>query len=311
MRLGIGYLGLLVAAAMAGSVLAQNYPPRDAGPDQPVQPQTPVLIQRAPQQPGQQSEQQQPPAAPFTLTPQEESQVDRVLGLWEQRNKGIKTFDSTFTRWVYDVVALGPNVPKSIDFGTIRYAAPDRGSYSVDATEKNGQKAPVEGGQAEKWICDGKSVFFFDATKKQLVEHKLPPALQGKAIADSPLPFLFGAQAQKLKQRYWIKINPLPPGVQDQIELEAWPRYQQDKANFDHANFIITASKMEPYALKIVDTNKQDYRVYRFDDIVINNPLRLFSSDPFRAVTPFGWQKIIEEAPTAQARTPTTVNDRK
>ena len=34
----------------------------------------------------------------------------------------------------------------------------------------------------------------------------MPPELQGKAIVDGPLPFLFGADAQKLKQRYYLRI---------------------------------------------------------------------------------------------------------
>jgi hypothetical protein len=114
------------------------------------------------------------------------------------------------------------------------------------------------------------------------------------------LPFLFGAQAQKLKQRYWIRIV-TQPGVKNQVELEAWPRHQQDKANFDHANFVITMPQMEPYGLHIVETNKKDFRNYRFYDIVINDPFRLFKGDPFHAVTPLGWQKMVEEVPTAQA----------
>ena len=92
--------------------------------------------------------------------------------------------------------------------------------------------------------------------KKQVEEHRLPPELQGKAIANSPLPFLFGAEAQKLKQRYFIRIV-TPPDVQDQIWLEAYPRFQQDAANFHHAQFVITTRGMSPFALMLVDPNGQ------------------------------------------------------
>ena len=51
----------------------------------------------------------------------------------------------------------------------------------------------------EHWVCDGKSVFEYRHDQKQLVERPIPPQLQGKAIVDGPLPFLFGAEAAKLK----------------------------------------------------------------------------------------------------------------
>jgi TIGR03009 family protein len=173
----------------------------------------------------------------------------------------------------------------------------------TDMTEKEGQMVPIEDNRAEHWISDGKSIFEFNHTKKQLVEHKLPPELQGKAIANTPLPFLFGAEAQKLKQRYFIRLV-TPGGVNGQIWFEAFPRFQQDAANFHHAQFIINAQDMSPFALKLIQPNEKDYMVYQFFSIVVNNPLRLFQGDPFRAYTPVGWQKIVEEppAPTQAAR---------
>jgi TIGR03009 family protein len=202
---------------------------------------------------------------------------------------------------MYDVVFGLPDQPKFVETGAIRYQAPDRGLFRLDKSIKDGKEMPLDESRAEHWICDGKSIFEFSPAKKQLIEHKVPKELQGKAIADSPLPFLFGAEAEKLKQRYWIRIV-TPHDVQDQIWLQAFPRSQQDAANWHHAVFIISTKKMEPYALKIVQPNEKDYTAYQFSEIVINDPFRPFKGDPFRAVTPLGWQRIIEPAPGAQAR---------
>jgi hypothetical protein len=121
------------------------------------------------------------------------------------------------------------------------------------------------------------------------------------------LPFVFGAEAKQLKERYWIRLI-TPAEEKNQIWLEAFPRHQQDAANFHHAQFIITTEKMEPYALKIIQPNAKDSTTYRFFDIVVNDPLRLFKGDPFRAFTPLGWQRIVQPAqpaqPTAQANRP-------
>lgn len=303
MTLRIGY-GALLSLILAVPAWAQTHPLRGpegadgaVQPDQPVRPQVPMLVPRAPQQP---AAQPAPPQAPFQLTPQDEAQTDRVLSQWEKRNHDIKTFDCSFTRWIYDVVFGPANQPKFVDLGVIKYAAPDRGMFRVENSERDGKQVPIEDARAEHWISDGKSIFEFSHTKKQLIEHKLPPELQGKAIADSPLPFLFGAEAQKLKQRYWIRIV-TPPDVKDQIWLEAFPRYQQDAANFHHAQFIITTQGMSPFALKLIQPNQKDYTVYQFFNIVVNDPLRLFKGDPFRASLPSGWQRIVDEPPTAQA----------
>jgi TIGR03009 family protein len=305
-------LGLAMMAGPAGAQ-TQPLPPVGPasgamGPEQPVQQQLPRLVLRGPQPAAQEPRPQPPPSPPFTLTPQEEAELDRVLNLWEERNHNIKTFDCRFRRWIYDVVFGPPDQAKFIDLGVIKYAKPDRGLFRIDSTEKDGKEVGIDDARAEHWLSDGKSIFIYSPGKKQLIEQQLPPELQGKAIADGPLPFVFGAEAKKLKERYWIRLLPPDKTQKDQVLLEAFPRHQQDAANFHHAQFIITAEKMEPYALNLVQPNGKDHTAYVFFDVVVNNPLRIFKGDPFRAFTPLGWQKIVQPAPpaapTAQAIRP-------
>ena len=59
-------------------------------------------------------------------------------------------------------------------------------------------------------MCDGKSVFEYRHQDKHLVERPIPKELQGQSIVDGPLPFLFGAEAAKLKARYWLRIAEHP-----------------------------------------------------------------------------------------------------
>ena len=302
---------LIAAISMAISALAQQYqpnggyPPPSGGNVQPDQPQLPTLVPRGAQPGVQQPVRRLPPAPPFTLTPQQQAQVDQVLRLWEQRNSKVKTFDTGFRRWVYDTVFGRPDQPKFVDLGVIKYAAPDRGMFRVDTTTgKDGREVPIEDARAEHWISDGKSIVEYNHVKKQMIVHKLPPELQGKAIADGPLPFLFGSSAQQLKQRYFIRVIAPPPNVQGQICLEAYPRFQKDAANFHHAQFMITIDKMEPFALKLIQPNTKDFIVYQFYETVINDPMRMFRGDPFRANKPMGWQSIVEEPASTQARRP-------
>lgn len=294
----------LMTAAVAAQTNTPNGGRNPSGgavePDQPVRPAMPTLERRAAQPPEQ-------PQPPFTLTPQEQAQVDRVLEMWEKRNLEIKTFDCRYKRWTYDTVFGKADQPKFVDLGAIKFASPDRGMFRADTTEKDGRESPIEDARAEHWISDGKAIIELNHVKRQMIVHKLPPELQGKAIVNTPLPFLFGAETQKLKERYFLRLV-TPRDVRNQIWLEAYPRFQQDAANFHHAQFIINSQGMTPFALKLVQPNAKDNVVYQFYEVVVNDPLRMFRGDPFRAVQPKGWQSIVEEPPAAQAQRPQAAN---
>jgi TIGR03009 family protein len=269
--------------------------------DRQMGPQLPTLQRRRPRP--------EPPPVPFVLSAAEQAQVDRALETWESRSKEIRTFDCKFTRWKYDAVFPDPKDPNKanyIDRGVIKYAAPDKGFFRADAADP---KDDPHGLQSEQWICDGKSIFQYekakdDKEKSKVVEYPLPPDLQGKAITDGPLPFLFGAEAQKLKQRYYLRLI-TPRDAQGEIWLEAYPRYQKDAAEFKVAHLILQEKTMLPSALQIYMPTGQQRTVYKFDGIVINDPLRFFEGNPFHANVPFGWIKVVEQPqPPAQASRP-------
>lgn len=297
-RVGLGMvLGLLL---MVDQTSAQNAPwqgpppgpvtgPR---PDQPVVPPIPTL-QLNPAQaqqaiPPNQASPQQSMQPPFTLTPHEEAQLDKVLNAWEQSSSRVKTFEADFTRFEYDQVFGKPNEPKSVEQGQVRFAAPDRGLFAID------------GPQPEKWVCDGKSIYEYDFKSKLLTEHRLPPELQGKAISDGPLPFLFGAPAAQLKERYFLKTVTPKEDQQVAIWLQALPRFQREKANFDQAILIIDAKSLQPAALRIYQPGGKSCYTFVFTKIRVNDPLGFLRANPFAASTPFGWRRVAEDAPQVQ-----------
>ncbi|MBN2474926.1 MAG: TIGR03009 domain-containing protein [Pirellulales bacterium] len=263
----------------ANSAASGRRPP--LRPDQPVVPQYPTLQQRAPTPTPQ-------PRAPFQLTPQQEAYLDQVLKAWEQHSARVTTFESNFTRWEYDPVFGDPNKPKYVDQGKVKYAAPDKGSFEI------------EGQRAEKWICDGQWIHEFNYVEKKLTQHQLPPDLRGKAIADGPLPFLFGAEAAKMKQRYFLRVIQPPEGRTGEIWLEAYPRFAPDAANFSRAELILTTRNMMPFAMDIYLPNGKSHTAYQFFGIVVNDPLRVFKGDPFRAVAPSDWQTVVRPASAPQ-----------
>ena len=230
-------------------------------------------------------------AAP-KLSPPEQAELDLVLAAWERESDKVKTLSADFTMWEYDAV-FGPKAEpgkapkeKRTCEGHIHFAAPDRGSYQI-TTE----------GNEERWVCDGKSIYQFDYKQKKLKEYPLPKELQGKAITNGPLPFVFGAKAEAMKQRYWMRIF-TRPDVKDEIWIEAWPRWQQDAANFHHVQVILDAKAMLPKAIRLYEPNPNIHKVYGFAKTTkVNGTLDQIKGFFARPTTPFGWQHVVEEPP--------------
>ena len=275
------------------------------------------------------------PAPPFRLTPEQEQAVDALLQAWQQ--KQVKDFSANFTRWDYDPNMAPPE--KQYLFreatGFIKYQAPDKGQFKVDAVkELNMKKAkkwddvakifldlsdvtydPLPDANQE-WRCNGKSIFEFDVRKKQLIEHKLPPHLQGKAIIDTPLPFVFGADAKKIKERYWVRIV-TPPDEKGKVWLEAVPRWQRDAANYERVQIILAIKETElvPVALQVYQpgeiqpsagpggaVREKARQVYMFT--LVKEPWNPFATDFSSPSTPFGWKKVVDDPTLPQAEKP-------
>jgi TIGR03009 family protein len=323
-------LSFVVLSLFTGNAWAQNYaasgsnpsntaPATAPLPDQPVAPQVPTLERRPlPNAPGQVNQvpvaQMPPPILrePFQLTPQEDTWLDQVLTLWEKESQKIKTFECKFKRWEYypDLARSKADAENAahVDYGLIKYATPDKGRYETiytNAANGKDDPKPIEENRAELYICDGKAVYKYEPAQKRVHEIQLPPALQGKAIVDTPLPFIFGAEAKKLRQRYWMKII-TPDNVKNQIWIIAYPRYQEEAANFQHTLLILETPKLTPMALKMVFPGGKNYASYQFYDLSINdkNPLKIFQNNPFVGYTPRGWQKEVHPAQSASAPKP-------
>jgi len=243
------------------------------------------------------------PVALPQLTPEQQAALDRLLAAWEGRNAAVTTWSCTFYKWEYNAWspadASGERLAFSESSGEIKYANPDKGLFRVKESKQwNGQTRRYEaktGEAGEHWVCNGTSIYEFRHTERQLRETKLPPEMQGKAISDGPLPFVFGAKADTLKKRYVMRLI-TPPGVTDQIWLEALPRMQADAANFSKVELILQARDLMPFAMQIFKPGGQDRDVYQFDPrtSLIDKGLDMIR-DFSKPVTPLGYTFILED----------------
>lgn len=246
------------------------------------------------------------PKPPFLLTETQQKLLDQILIKWEKQSDKVKTFKCSFTRWEYDKAYGNPkdDFKKSEGQGQIKYKAPDCGEYVVNSLIEfdlatGTTKARTEG--LDHWLCDGKSIFEFNAVKKQLIERRLPPQLQGKAIADGPLPFIFGAKAEQLKRRYWMRDVTPKEEVGKSVWLEAIPKYQQDSANFQSATVILNDADFMPKALRIFMPGGEANSDYGFASSKVNDPLAPVLEFLTPKLSPTmrlnGWKYVLEEDP--------------
>ena len=277
-----------------------------------LEPQQSPQAQRATTQPMPAKQNLLVRTAPFRLSAVEQKRVDQILEYWESRSEKVQTYSARFTRWEYDPV-FGPKNPlhaRTKGEGIIRYGSPDKGEFKLetlgDFTPPQKAGAPPQYPQAkvefdEHWICDGKSIYELNSKQKQLVETKLPEDMQGKQIADGPLPFMFGATKAKLNARYWIREIKPPADRKGQYWLEVFPKRPDDAVNFSRVMVILDEKHFLPMAVQIYSPNYDARKnwartVYQFTDRQVNNPIhrgRKFIDRFISPKPPLGWKKVV------------------
>src|SRR5690606_10319841 len=112
----------------------------------------------------------------------------------------------------------------------------------------------------------------FDRSKKECRIQQLPPELQGKEILESPLPFVFNLNADRIKQRYWIRKIDSSAEV---FVIEAHPKRQVDRAQYKFVRIIINAQTFLPRAVILYGPNfdpvtSPNWDQYEFTDVERN-----------------------------------------
>ncbi len=247
----------------------------------------------------------------FKLNTIEQTFLNQVLDQWEQQSGQIQTFHCDFTRLVYDpVFGPGKDQYKNDESGELSYQQPDKGSFQINEVKawdaKSKQYLVNPNIIGERWVCDGKSVFEYKTEQKLLVERPIPPEMQGKSIVDGPLPFLFGAEAEKLKKRYWMRID--HRSAKNQIRIVAAPKRQTDAANYRYVELMLDKDRMLPIAMQVHNPD-QSRTVYTFDlaGAQINSRMTQLWNQLFQSPrTPFGWTRQVESPPAQQMAQPST-----
>ncbi|MEQ8209841.1 MAG: TIGR03009 domain-containing protein [Lacipirellulaceae bacterium] len=277
--------------------LDQRQPAGQLG--QPIAPGVQQAVQAPPQQ-----------APPFQLTDVERQFVRQILEMWENRSNEVKTFNADFVRWEYNHAFGGVDRAMTQSDGQLTYSKPDKGSFYIKkihrwvaevpkntAKDAPGNWVEQKNEVGEHWVCDGKAIYEYVQRAKELRVQSIPPEMRGEAIVNGPLPFLFGAKADDLERRYWIRSKQSDP---ETIWLEAYPRWQADAANYRMVDVMLDRKTMLPKAIQVHEPNGQSRSAYMFKSPTINGKLDGLLGNIFSAPrTPLGWKRVVEPAPAA------------
>ena len=284
-------------------------------------------VSRGGQAPAAQPNQRQPAGQPvrrqaggamapdgIPLPPEHEKRVNEILRFWEFSTAKVDRYRCQFQRWEY-----GLRTQKSYSKGVIKFAAPDKGLFRVTKLQypragKPGEKPSwviQNEGMHEHWVCDGKSIFEFDHHRKQLVQRTLPPDMQGRRIAEGPLPFMFGAKAEQIRRRFWI-VPIWPESSKKAYWLELTPKTREDAANYRKLQVVIAESDFLPKGMILFyrDGTRTNY-VFESRETnwsIVAQQLNFFHREFFEPRAPAGWKKVVEPIRPATATAPAPRN---
>jgi len=190
-----------------------------------------------------------------------------LLETWEKQSGAVTRSRGEFSRIEYDKIMLTAKYAH----GKYWYEGPDKGrmdfSPNEDVTGKQVKKRELTftctADQAKTWICNGTDILDIDIAKKEYHRIEIPPQFQGKNIADGPLPFLFGMNAQKMQQRYILDLGSLhdPKRI---IHIIAYPKLPSEQREYRVAEVLLDPTTYLPQAVQLMDTTGNKETVYVF-----------------------------------------------
>ena len=271
-----------------------------------------------------------PPRNPFVVPPAHQAWLDQVLAKWEADSNQVKNFYCDFKRNQHNINGPNPNAVSlyAQEEGKLGYNKPDQGSFEITSSlvwnpkaqplpDPNqpapAQAAPLQGeykpardtnGQelpGDHWVCSGKNIYQYRAyatPKKQLVVTPIPPQMQGEQIVDGPLPFLFGAKAEKLKARFWFE--PAKELCKEgYIGIHAKPKFAKDAVEYSDVWIALRnepGKPLMPAGLRVLHPNGSwDEYVFDLNGAQVNGMLAGLMNSLFSEPrTPFGWERVVE-----------------
>ena len=287
------------------------------------------------QQPIQQVQNQQPvQSQPAIATfgqpfPAQDTKVvaalNQILAAWESHSQGTKTLEADFEHWHYAIKKAPANVHATKGNGVLKYSKPDKGVFKVEellffqglgaagsppkfafgVNPKTGQEIRL----GPHWVCNGRELIEYDYQEEKCKIMMLPAGMQGNAIVNSPLPFVFNLDAEDLKRRYWLQLVASP--IVGTYLINAFPKTQQDRSQYKLVQVMLdqqlNIQTLVLYPPHFNEKTAPDKDVYQFKNVKRNGvgaAVARFANAFIPAAPPKGWEITREQLPVPVATAP-------
>ncbi len=245
--------------------------------------------------------------------------VEQLLEFWEQKSSQVNQLYGEFERYSYDSTFGVERRSR----GRLWFAAPDNGridftpmdvpaepnNVNYEKLDVNGAPYRIEADSNARWICNGARVFAIDDSSHTYAEMTIPPQFQGENIIDSPLPFLFGMQAERAKQRYFISIGAMhnPDGRLEgaplAVHVVVQPRWEQDQREWSSAEILLNKDTFLPTAIRIMSGANEEVYVFSRTEPALTR-VGLWNGNPFNDTPPSNYTCIERQTAGAPEQNP-------
>ncbi len=239
------------------------------------------------------------PPANYNPTEAELAKLDEFLAKWEEHGKNIKrVMCDVHVREFDSLLQQDAKRPVSHTFGEFRFIMPNKLSYHIkgefDYTDPNTQGVWKDGQNEWQVVLDGKSFTQYDFKEKKAHVFPIPEEERDIDLTmdNGQFPLFFVAKAQTLKSRFYLRIVTPASKQQDQVWIEAFPRYTRDAQQFKSIIVGLELKTLQPSFMRKYGANGKSRTELAFSKVELNKSLTRVE-----ASIPIGWVKQVHDEP--------------
>lgn len=211
-------------------------------------------------------------------------EMEKVLNVWETYSVKLEKLEGEFERYDYDFVF---KVEKRFR-GRYFFEAPDKGRMDFvapkqlpETNETRGTVFAVKPGDTRSWICTGSEILDINHDSKNYTRVEIPERFRGSNIVNSPLPFLFGAKASELKERYLLTFGDMHNPQGGTVHIVAAPLMEAQRREYRRAEILLNTKDFLPSAVRLWHASGNGETVYVFTKHA-SRTLPWLPSSPFK-----------------------------
>ncbi len=239
-----------------------------------------------------------PPPEDYKPTEASQAKLDQFLQKWENFGKGIKRISCDVHMREFDGVLQTQDSKRPVahTWGQFRYISPNKLMYHI-----RGEFVYPEGKENGEWkesqnewkiVLNSKELVQYDYKNKKVVVYPIAEEEQDMDLTmdNGQFPLFFVAKANVLKSRFYLQIITPAKRQQDQVWIEAFPRYARDASQFKSITVILDLKTLQPTYMRKLGVNGKSKTDLTFENVTVNKGLWTIDG----GVEP-GWTKDVRE----------------